>query len=136
VTVLERGDQSLGDRLAAALAHRAPLAKAHDAVVRRDDLAHLGMVEPGYALHLLDNDDMDKVVIKVRDNGPYKVTGPVTIIDADGTEYDLSEHGESVVLCRCGASSTKPFCDKTHSKIGFEAANRALARESGTPPAA
>jgi CDGSH-type Zn-finger protein len=94
------------------------------------------MVEPGYALHLLDNDDMDKVVIKVRDNGPYKVTGPVTIIDADGTEYDLSEHGESVVLCRCGASSTKPFCDKTHSKIGFEAANRALARESGTPPAA
>ena len=77
---------------------------------------------------------MEKVVIKVRDNGPYKVTGPVTIIDADGTEYDLAEQGESVVLCRCGASSTKPFCDKTHSKIGFEAASRALARESGRRP--
>jgi len=73
---------------------------------------------------------MEKVVIKARHNGPYKVTGPVTIIDADGTEYDLSEVGDSVVLCRCGASTTKPFCDKTHSKIGFEAAERAV-RESG-----
>jgi CDGSH-type Zn-finger protein len=73
---------------------------------------------------------MERVVIKARHNGPYKVTGPVTIIDADGTEYDLSELGESVVLCRCGASTTKPFCDKTHSKIGFEAAERAV-RETG-----
>jgi CDGSH-type Zn-finger protein len=73
---------------------------------------------------------MEKVVIKARHNGPYKVTGPVTIIDADGTEYDLSELGESVVLCRCGASTTKPFCDKTHSRIGFEAAERAV-RETG-----
>ena len=126
MTVLERGDQSLGDRLAAALAHRAPLAKAHDAVVRRDDLAHLGMVEPGYALHLLDNDDMDKVVIKVRDNGPYKVTGPITLIDADDNEYDLGDRGETIVLCRCGGSRTKPFCDSTHSQIGFEAAERAV----------
>jgi CDGSH-type Zn-finger protein len=73
---------------------------------------------------------MEKVVIKARHNGPFKVTGPVTIIDADGTEYDLSEQGESVVLCRCGASTTKPFCDKTHSRIGFEAAERAV-RETG-----
>ncbi len=72
---------------------------------------------------------MEKVVIKVRHNGPYKVTGPITLIDADGREYDLGEQGESIVLCRCGASSTKPFCDKTHSKVGFEAAERAV-RES------
>ena len=72
---------------------------------------------------------MSEVVIKVRSNGPYKVTGPFTLIDADGTEYELPE-GEAVALCRCGASMTKPFCDKTHSKIGFEAAERA-ARVSG-----
>ena len=71
----------------------------------------------------------DRVVIKVRNNGPYKVTGPVTIIDADGNEFELPE-GDGVVLCRCGASTTKPFCDKTHSKIGFEAAERAV-REAG-----
>ena len=72
----------------------------------------------------------DKVVIKVRHNGPYKVTGPVTVIDADGSEYDLGEMGESIVLCRCGGSTTKPFCDGTHSKIGFQAAERAV-QESG-----
>jgi CDGSH iron-sulfur domain-containing protein 3 len=73
---------------------------------------------------------MESVVIKVRHNGPYKVTGPVTLIDADEREYDLGDEGETIVLCRCGASTTKPFCDKTHSRIGFEAAERAV-REAG-----
>jgi CDGSH-type Zn-finger protein len=73
---------------------------------------------------------MSEVVIKVRENGPYKVTGPVTLIDADGTEYDLAEQGEVVALCRCGGSTTKPFCDGTHSKVGFDAAERAV-RDAG-----
>ena len=70
----------------------------------------------------------ERVEIKVRENGPYKVTGPVVLIDADGNEFDLSEHAKdgTIALCRCGASTTKPFCDKTHSKIGFEAAERAV----------
>jgi CDGSH-type Zn-finger protein len=68
------------------------------------------------------------VEIKVRENGPYRVTGPVRLIDADGNEFDLAPHTKdgSIVLCRCGASRTKPFCDKTHSKLGFEAAERAV----------
>jgi CDGSH-type Zn-finger protein len=70
------------------------------------------------------------VEIKVRHNGPYKVTGPVRLIDADGNEYEVPK-GESIVLCRCGGSKTKPFCDKTHSKIGFEAAERAVAEAGG-----
>jgi CDGSH-type Zn-finger protein len=73
---------------------------------------------------------MEQVVIKARNNGPYKITGPVKVIDADGAEYDLSEIGEPIALCRCGGSTTKPFCDGTHSRIGFEAAERAV-RESG-----
>jgi CDGSH-type Zn-finger protein len=74
------------------------------------------------------------VEIKVRENGPYKVTGPVRLIDADGNEFDLAPHTKdgSIVLCRCGASKTKPFCDKTHSKLGFEAAERAV-READSP---
>ena len=68
---------------------------------------------------------MEDVVIKARENGPYKVTGPMTLIDAEGNEYSLAEHGEAVVLCRCGGSSTKPFCDGTHKQRGFEAAERA-----------
>ena len=72
---------------------------------------------------------MDEVVIKARESGPYKVTGPVRVIDADGNEYDLSDKGGAVALCRCGGSTTKPFCDGTHSKIGFDAAERAVAAE-------
>jgi CDGSH-type Zn-finger protein len=74
---------------------------------------------------------MNEVVIKARENGPYKVTGPVTVIDVDGNEYDLSDKGDAVALCRCGGSRTKPFCDGTHSRIGFQAAERAVAESDG-----
>jgi CDGSH-type Zn-finger protein len=71
---------------------------------------------------------MEPVEIKARHNGPYKVTGPVRLIDADGNEYDLGEEGVPIALCRCGGSSTKPFCDGTHKRNGFEAPERAAAR--------
>jgi CDGSH iron-sulfur domain-containing protein 3 len=63
------------------------------------------------------------VEIKVRDNGPYKITGPVRVIDADGGEYTLPE-GRAVALCRCGQSATKPFCDASHKAAGFESCER------------
>ena len=68
------------------------------------------------------------VEIKVRDNGPYKVTGPVRLIDAEGGEFALPE-GESIVLCRCGHSLTKPFCDASHKSSGFESCARAARTE-------
>jgi CDGSH-type Zn-finger protein len=66
----------------------------------------------------------EPVVIKVRDNGPYKVTGPVVIVDADGNRFPVEE-GRPVALCRCGASQTKPFCDRSHREVGFDACERA-----------
>ncbi len=63
---------------------------------------------------------MAEVEIKVRENGPYKVTGPVRVVDSDGREFVLPE-GSSIVLCRCGHSQTKPFCDKSHRRVGFVA---------------
>ena len=72
---------------------------------------------------------MSDVEIKVHENGPYKVTGPVTIVDADGGLYELGEEGKPIALCRCGGSTTKPFCDGTHSKAGFDAAERAVAEQ-------
>jgi CDGSH-type Zn-finger protein len=62
------------------------------------------------------------VEIKVRDNGPYKVSGPVTIVDADGKRFAVPEG--PIALCRCGRSQTKPFCDASH-KAGFDAGERA-----------
>ena len=68
---------------------------------------------------------MADVLIKVSRNGPYVVRGPVDVQDADGTRYTVKE---SFALCRCGGSSTKPFCDGTHAKIGFQAAEKAAAQ--------
>ncbi len=68
---------------------------------------------------------MTEVTIKPQENGPYLVMGPVRVVDADGNEYDVG--GKKVIaLCRCGGSTTKPFCDGTHSKIGFQAAEQAV----------
>jgi CDGSH-type Zn-finger protein len=74
---------------------------------------------------------MEQVEITARHNGPYKITGPVRIIDAEGNKYDLSERGSTIALCRCGGSTTKPFCDGTHSQIGFQAAERAVREHEG-----
>jgi CDGSH-type Zn-finger protein len=71
-----------------------------------------------------------QVTITVRQNGSYLVEGPVRIVDADGQEYDISAK-KRVSLCRCGASTTKPFCDGTHSRIGFAAAERAVREAEG-----
>ncbi|HEX5725571.1 MAG TPA: CDGSH iron-sulfur domain-containing protein [Longimicrobiaceae bacterium] len=65
------------------------------------------------------------VTILVRRNGPYLVDGPFRLIDADGNEYPLTP-GKKVSLCRCGGSVNKPFCDGTHSRVGFQAAEQAV----------
>jgi CDGSH-type Zn-finger protein len=71
---------------------------------------------------------MSQVKITVRSNGPYRVEDPsgvVELVDANGNKYDLT--GKPIfALCRCGASVNKPFCDGTHSKIGFQAAEAAV----------
>jgi CDGSH-type Zn-finger protein len=72
---------------------------------------------------------MDEVEIRIRPSGPYLVTGPVVLRDSNGTVFDLTGKN-NIALCRCGASTTKPFCDGTHSKIGFLAASEAV-KESG-----
>lgn len=64
----------------------------------------------------------EEVTISFSDDGPYIVKGPVKLVDQDGKEVPLNP---VIALCRCGGSSTKPFCDGTHSKIGFAAAETA-----------
>ena len=66
---------------------------------------------------------MSEVRIKVRESGPYLVSGPITLIDCDGNAY--APPGETIALCRCGQSSNKPFCDATHKTCGFVATERA-----------
>jgi len=65
------------------------------------------------------------VTIKVRENGPYLIEGEFRLVDAQGNEIPIKKP----VLCRCGGSTTKPFCDGTHSKIGFQGAIAAVQAE-------
>ena len=62
------------------------------------------------------------VTIKVRDNGPLVVDGDFQLVDHNGNEVPIVKRA----LCRCGGSTMKPFCDGTHSKIGFQGANAAV----------
>jgi len=74
--------------------------------------------------------------VTVIDNGPYLVIGDVPLAkqtietDAEGGSESWREgapvdHRESYALCRCGASQTKPFCDGSHAKVGFDGAETA-----------
>jgi len=71
---------------------------------------------------------MEDVRIEVTADGPYIVYGPVTVIDSTGEQVPLKK--QVIALCRCGGSTTKPFCDGTHSEIGFQAAEAAVKASS------
>jgi len=49
-------------------------------------------------------------------DGPLKVSGDAEIFAADGS---LLEQAGELWLCRCGRSSTKPYCDGSHKDVGF-----------------
>jgi CDGSH-type Zn-finger protein len=74
---------------------------------------------------------MPDVEITIRNNGPYSVSGPIKLVDADGNPVDTSGR-ERISLCRCGGSTKKPFCDGTHSKIGFQGAIAAVEKAEGS----
>jgi CDGSH-type Zn-finger protein len=69
--------------------------------------------------------------IEVTAEGPYRVRGRVplrpaeTVRDENGDAVDVAtgeplETGKTFLLCRCGHSGTKPFCDDTHLTEGFD----------------
>jgi len=51
-------------------------------------------------------------------NGPLHLQGQLTIRNAVN---QVIFEGTETWLCRCGASATKPFCDGSHERIGFQA---------------
>jgi CDGSH-type Zn-finger protein len=54
--------------------------------------------------------------IKPSLNGPFLVTN---IDRLENSKGELLQTSPEMALCRCGASSSKPFCDGTHARIGF-----------------
>lgn len=61
---------------------------------------------------------MSDFKVIVRNNGPLRLEGTITVCDQEGRAYGLG--GRTVVsLCRCGNSANKPFCDGSHARVGF-----------------
>ncbi len=77
---------------------------------------------------------MAEVTIQVRKNGPYRIQGEITLIDHDGNPIPIPAGKTVISLCRCGGSVTKPFCDGTHSRIGFKGAEEAATEFDATRP--
>ena len=82
------------------------------------------------------------LTITIRRNGPYVIApdqvDQVQLIDHEGNVIPpRAAPGKPMSLCRCGGSANKPFCDGTHSKIGFigaEAARAAYDAATNPPP--
>jgi CDGSH iron-sulfur domain-containing protein 3 len=82
---------------------------------------------PSNALHAMTDEITAEAVIKVRESGPYRISGTFVLTDVDGNVYPVEDG--VVALCRCGGSETKPFCDGTHKTNGFVAIERAAPAE-------
>jgi CDGSH-type Zn-finger protein len=63
---------------------------------------------------------MTEIRIRCRENGPFLVEGPFTLVDPAGNTYKLNSEKPAIALCRCGQSKNRPFCDGTHRTAGFE----------------
>lgn len=59
----------------------------------------------------------ERPTIEERENGPLVVKGASSIARTDGKPVEAKP---LMVLCRCGGSGNKPFCDGTHRKNGFQ----------------
>ena len=77
---------------------------------------------------------MSEATIQTRPNGPFRVTGKITLVDGEGKPFDLGGR-EAVSLCRCGQSANKPFCDGSHGKSGFQSNEPARALPPAPPKA-
>jgi CDGSH-type Zn-finger protein/uncharacterized Fe-S cluster protein YjdI len=71
-----------------------------------------GVVEDGGTT----NETSGDLTVTATANGPLLLQGP---FELRGTRERGRYQATRAELCRCGASKNKPFCDRTHVRIGF-----------------
>jgi uncharacterized Fe-S cluster protein YjdI len=85
-------------------------------------IKHVKKCPSGALSFSIENSDLKKkpkiteTIIELLPNGPIMISGNHCIINMEGERKNLTENS---FLCRCGASSNKPFCDGSHSQNGF-----------------
>lgn len=76
-----------------------------------------GEAQPGPDMKPLPKRD-GVLAIEPLPDGPYAVTGNMEVVTGTGATIARLT---AAILCRCGASKNKPFCDGSHAGIGFKA---------------
>ena len=61
----------------------------------------------------LKSEIMEVTILK---DGPILMNGKLSIKNSDGSTEEIDGNA---ALCRCGASTNKPYCDGSHGKVGF-----------------
>jgi CDGSH-type Zn-finger protein len=56
-------------------------------------------------------------VVRVTTDGPLLVRGPIRLLDERGDVVPIRRRVNAI--CRCGRSTTQPFCDGTHKVVPF-----------------
>jgi CDGSH-type Zn-finger protein len=70
--------------------------------------------------------DFSKPKIVPLPNGPFSLIisqTPEPVNCLQNSKGEAATTVRKVSLCRCGASSSKPFCDASHNRIGFSSQN-------------
>jgi CDGSH-type Zn-finger protein len=71
--------------------------------------------------------------LKVMDDGALQLRGDLShirVVDGEGNAFDFGDR-RTVLLCRCGQSQNKPFCDSSHERIGFMSSVRVVPVNEG-----
>ncbi len=74
----------------------------------------------------MDSQNAPALRLKVMDDGALQLRGDLSqirVVDGEGNAFDFGER-RTVLLCRCGQSQNKPFCDSSHERVGFKSTVR------------
>ncbi len=92
-----------------------PAGAGGDAIVEVVKMCPSGALS--FSIDGVESRDRDRPpAIHLAPDGPYLVTGGVEL---EGVEWLEGASREHYTLCRCGASSNKPFCDGSHWYVDF-----------------
>jgi len=58
-----------------------------------------------------DTNNKSYALVEVIDGGPLKITGQMILKDP---KKEINDSPDELLLCRCGRSCNKPYCDESH----------------------